>query len=163
MKYKDFISEDLKHKLYTKEEMRQIKADRKNGITNNESDATLPDDNKNDSGSNTGDSNDNQTTNDASSDSVISEIKKSLTELTKTKDISTDGDVYLAKKDDKEYLGFFVYKKDLNEQDDFYVGKFIYRVPEKKFDNLLDDVKESFKTLSDAETYINSYKGQKVE
>lgn len=155
MKFKDYLAEEeMKHKLYTKEEMREIKAQRKKEVDDSQSGTTTPDDDKTATDANTDDS--------SGTDSVIAEIKNALKEVTEDTKISTDGDIYIAKQDDKEYLGYFVYKKDLDEQDDFYVGKFIYRVSEQKLDSLIDDIEESFKNLADAEAYIKSYKGQKV-
>lgn len=156
MKYKDFISEEeMKHKLYTKEEMRDIKAQRKKEAESEEDDTNPADDEQSAKDNEPSDS-------ESSSDSIIGEIKTALKDVTEDSKISTDGDIYIAKSDAGEYLGYFVYNKDLDEQDDFYVGKFIYRVKEQKLDSLIDDIEESFKTLKDAEDYIKSYKGQKV-
>lgn len=161
MKYKDFLAEEeMKHKLYTKEEMRDIKAQRKADAMKDETDTTPQDEEENATDDQTSDS---DTPNEGESDSIIGEIRTALKDVTEDSKISTDGVVYIAKQDDKEYLGYFVYKKDLDEQDDFYVGKFIYRVKEQKLDSLIEDIEESFKTLKDAEDYIASYKGQKVK
>lgn len=158
MKYKDYLTEEeMKHKLYTKEEIRDIKAKKKGEISNTEetNSAENPDEKNKPVES---ENNDESTV-----DSVLSEIKSALKDVTEDTDIVTDGDIYIAKEDSKEYLGYFIYKKEIGEeQDDFYVGKFIYRIKEQKLESLVDDIEESFKNIAEAEAYIKSYKGQKV-
>lgn len=156
MKFKDYLAEEeMKHKLYTKEEVRDIKAKSKTGSDKDEPVDAV---NQTDPDKKEADVND-----EANVDSVLSEIKTALKDVTEDSDIVTDGDIYIAKEDAKEYLGYFIYKKAIGEeQDDFYVGKFIYRIKEQKLESLVDDIEESFKSVADAEEYIKSFKGQKV-
>lgn len=162
MKFKDYLAEEeLKHKLYTKEEMRELRAkskaeaEKENGSAEN-----IDDDQQKDAESAEDEKSENS---EDTSNSIIGEIKSALKQVTEDADIVTDADVYIAKQDDKEFLGYFVYKKKIgDEQDDFYVGKFIYRVAEQKLESLVDDIKESFKNLAEAEEYIKSYQGVKV-
>lgn len=157
MKYKDYLAEEeLKHKLYTKEEVRELRAQKKANSNKDEKDI--------DDGS-VEDVVDKEGEKDAidSVDSVISEIRSALVDVTENSDIVADGDIYIAKQDAKEYLGYFIYKKEIgDEQDDFYVGKFIYRIKEQKLESLVDEIKDSFKSILDAERYIESYKGVKA-
>lgn len=155
MKFKDYLAEEeLKHKLYTKEEIRELRAKSK---ADADKQSTEDNDQKEDTESSA-----NKNAEDTS-DSIIGEIKTALKQVTEDADIVTDADVYIAKQDAKEYLGYFVYKKAIgDEQDDFYVGKFIYRVTEQKLESLIDDIKESFKNLAEAEEYIKSYQGVKA-
>jgi hypothetical protein len=44
--------------------------------------------------------------------------------------------------------------------DDFYIGKYIYRIAKGEADILVDDVKASFTTIADADLHIkNKLKG----
>lgn len=156
MKYKDYLAEEeLKHKLYTKEEIRDIR--------NKSKEEANKDNVKQDDES--GDAKDKETSQseESNADSIVSEIKSALKDVTEDTDIVTDGDVYIAKEDAKEYLGYFIYKKEIgDDQDDFYVGKFIYRIKEQKLESIVDDIEDSFKNVLDAEKYIESYKGVKA-
>lgn len=159
MKFKDYLAEEeLKHKLYTKDEMRELRAKSK---AEAEKEGGSSEDKESDQQTDAESAEDEKSEN--TSNSIIAEIKSALKQVTKDTDIVTDADVYIAKHDDKEFLGYFIYKKEIgDEQDDFYVGKFIYRVTEQKLESLIDDIKESFKNLAEAEEYIKSYKGVKV-
>lgn len=97
----------------------------------------------------------------------IDTIEKEIVEKAKSSDLYADGDLYVidyTKKDaevnTKEILGYFIYKKDAEEGDDFYIGKYIYRIAKNQTDILIDDVKDSFTTIADADLYIkNKLKG----
>lgn len=159
MKFKDFLNEEeLKHKLYTKEEIRNLRAKSKAEAEKEGGSAESIDDDQQKDAESAEIENSEYTSN-----SIIGEIKVALKQVTKGSNIITDADVYIAKHDNKEFLGYFIYKKEIgDEQDDFYVGKFIYRVAEQKLESLVDDIKESFKNLAEAEEYIKSYQGVKA-
>lgn len=97
----------------------------------------------------------------------IDTIEKEIVDKAKSSDLYADGDLYVIdymKKDaevnTKEILGYFIYKKDAEEGDDFYIGKYIYRIAKSQTDILVDDVKDSFTTIADADLYIkNKLKG----
>ena len=63
-----------------------------------------------------------------------------------------------------DLVGYFIYKNELGEQDDYYIGKFLYHIKSQKIDILTNDIKDSFSTISDTETYITSnLKGHKID
>lgn len=98
----------------------------------------------------------------------ISIITKEIKTSVNDEDLFTDGSLYLidySKLDDevgKEINGYFIYKKDASNGDDFYIGKFIYRVDKKKADILIDDVNKQFTTIADTELYIKNTLKSKI-
>ncbi len=111
--------------------------------------------------------NENSEENDNTVGSFINTVEKNIADQAKNSDIYTDGDIYVIdyKKTDevvetKEILGFFIYKKDADQGDDFYIGKYIHRVSKNETDILIDDIKDSFTTIADCDLYIkNKLKG----
>lgn len=98
---------------------------------------------------------------------IVAQVEKEISAKAKNSGLYTDGDLYVvdytkadAEVTTKEILGYFIYKKDAEEGDDFYIGKYIYRIAKGEADILVDDVKESFTTIADADLHIkNKLKG----
>lgn len=111
--------------------------------------------------------NDDDTTKPTTVGDIIDIVDKKIADKAKDIDVFIDNDLYVidyVKKDEeftaKELLGYFIYKKDANEGDDFFIGKYIYRVTKDDVDILTDDVKGSFTTIADADLHIkNKLKG----
>ena len=88
-------------------------------------------------------------------------IVKKINERLKAEEFYSDDDPYFVNGDDKEILGYFIYKKtEVTESDDFYIGKFIYRIESSDID-VSFDIDKSFTTFADVNLYIkNTLKGE---
>ena len=60
---------------------------------------------------------------------IVAKVEKEISAKAKNSDLYTDGDLYVvdytkadAEVTTKEILGYFIYKKDAEEGDDFYIG-----------------------------------------
>lgn len=103
--------------------------------------------------------------------SIRTSILKKLESESKDLDIFIVDEIYLidytkpdeaVKSDD--VAGYFIYKEDSAEQDDFYYSKFIYRVAGDNVDIEYDEDNEnSFTTLADLTLSLKKLKANKME